>query len=108
MSTSVIYNLHAVDYSKLVTYLSEWVIDASCLQVGGEFNHDLVVFWIRVRGILVVGLHRRQNRPGVGGGMGGGSRNQREGEEEWRGRRGWERRMREREDEGNSKKMRTG
>ena len=80
MSTSVIYNLHAVDYSKLVTYLSEWVIDASCLQVGGEFNHDLVVFWIRVRGILVVGLHRRQNRPGVGGWG--------EGEEEWRGRGG--------------------
>ena len=87
MSTSVIYNLHAVDYSKLVTYLSEWVIDASCLQVGGEFNHDLVVLWIRVRGILVVGLHRRQNRPGVGGGRGRG------GEEV--GRRGWERGMRE-------------
>ena len=87
MSTSVIYNLHAVDYSKLVTYLSEWVIDASCLQVGGEFNHDLVVLWIRVRGILVVGLHRRQNRPGVGGGRGGGGmegegrRNGGEGEE---------------------------
>ena len=93
MSTSVIYNLHAVDYSKLVTYLSEWVIDASCLQVGSEFNHDLVVLWIRVRGILVVGLHRCQNRPGVGGGK--GRRNGGEGEEEWRGRRGWERGMRE-------------
>ena len=53
-------------------YLCEWVIDASCLQVGGEFNHDLIVLWIRVRGILVVGLHRRQNRPGRRGEKEGG------------------------------------